>query len=162
MVIAASSIELRTFIRQPALELPTVLQEIKIFVGRFSTSVARQVFHQRFRSTGRFGDSIARPPNLWPGIQVSAGTIDLHAAKQMPCMRLKIVSEIRLLSAARTKESLDISKLDRIFSAAGRRSNAFLKIALFCGLPAVVGGISALSLEIRIVSRKFKRFAGNP
>jgi len=70
--------------------------------------------------------------------------------------------EIRLLSAASTKESLDISKLDRIFSAAGRRSNAFLKIALFCGLPAVVGGISALSLEIRIVSRKFKRFAGNP
>jgi hypothetical protein len=39
------------------------------------------------------------------------------------------------LSAASTKESLDISKVDRIFSAAGRRSNAFLKIALFCGLP---------------------------
>jgi hypothetical protein len=53
------------------------------------------------------------------------------------------------LSAASTKESLDISKLDRIFFAAGRRSNAFLKSALFCGLPAVAGGISALSLEIR-------------
>jgi len=52
--------------------------------------------------------------------------------------------------------------LDRIFSAADRRSNALLKIALFCGLPAVVGGISALSLEIQIVSRKFKRIAGNP
>jgi len=66
------------------------------------------------------------------------------------------------LSAASTKESLDISKLDRIFSAAGRRSNGFLKIALFCGLPGVVGDISALSEEIRIVSRKFKRIAGNP
>jgi len=32
MVIAASSIGLRTFIRQPAFESPTVLQEIKIFV----------------------------------------------------------------------------------------------------------------------------------
>jgi hypothetical protein len=60
------------------------LREIKIFAGRLSTSAARQVFHQLFRSTGRFGDSIARPPNLWPGIQVSAGIIDLLAAKQMP------------------------------------------------------------------------------
>jgi hypothetical protein len=47
---------------------------------------ARQVFHLRFALPGRFGDSIARPPNLWPGIQVSAGTIDLQAAKQMPFM----------------------------------------------------------------------------
>jgi len=66
-----------------------ILQEIKIFAWRFSTSVARQVFRQRFRSTGRFGDSIARPPNLWPGIQVSAGTIDLRAAKQMPVHALE-------------------------------------------------------------------------
>jgi hypothetical protein len=66
------------------------------------------------------------------------------------------------LSAASTKESLDISKLDRIFSAAGRLPNGFLKIALFCGLPVVVGGISVLSLEIRIVSRRFKTIAGNP
>jgi hypothetical protein len=29
-------------------------------------------------------------------------------------------------------------------------------------LPEFVGGISALSLEIRIVSRKFKRITGNP
>jgi hypothetical protein len=36
-----------------------------------------------------------------------------------------------------------------------------LKIALFSGLLGVVGGISALSLEIRIFSRKFKRIAGN-
>jgi hypothetical protein len=35
----------------------------------------------------RFGDSIARQPNLWPEIQVSAGTIDLQAAKQIPFMR---------------------------------------------------------------------------
>ena len=94
-------------------------------------------------------DSIARPPNLWPGIQVSAGTIDLQAAKQMPFMRQKIVNEIRLLSAASTKDSPDILNPDRIFSAAGRRSNALVKIALFCGLPGVVGGISAFSLEIR-------------
>jgi hypothetical protein len=88
-------------------------------------------------------------PNLWPGIQVSAGTIDLQAAKQMPFMSRKIVSEIRLLSAAGTKELLDISNLDRIFSAAGRRLNAFLKIALFCGFLRVGGGISVLSLTIR-------------
>ena len=31
---------------------------------RFPTSVARLVFHQLFRSTGRFGDSIARRPNF--------------------------------------------------------------------------------------------------
>jgi hypothetical protein len=54
---------------------------------RFPTSVARLVFHQLFRSTGRFRDSIARQPNLWPGIQVFAHTIDLQAAKQMPFMR---------------------------------------------------------------------------
>jgi hypothetical protein len=47
------------------------------------------------------------------------------------------------------KESLDISKLDRVFSAARCRSNALLKIALFCGLPGVAGGISVLSLAIR-------------
>jgi hypothetical protein len=34
-------------------------------------SFARQVFQQRFRSSGRSGDSIARPPNLWPGTHVS-------------------------------------------------------------------------------------------
>jgi len=39
---------------------------------------------------------------------------------------------------------------------------AALKIAIFCGLLRVVGRISTLSLEIRIVSRKFKRVAGNP
>jgi hypothetical protein len=71
----------------PPLNYLQFLQEIKIFAGRSSASVARQIFHQQFRSTGRFGDSIARPPNLWPGIQVSAGTIDLQAAKQMPFMR---------------------------------------------------------------------------
>jgi hypothetical protein len=106
-------------------------QEIKIFARRSSTSVARQVLHRLFRSTGRFRDSIARQPNLWPGIQISAGTIDLQAAIQMPCMRYKVVSEVRLLSAASTKESLDVSNLGRIFSAAERPSNALLKIALF-------------------------------
>jgi hypothetical protein len=39
------------------------------------------------------------------------------------------------------------------------RSNALLKIALFCGLQRVDGGISALSLEIRIVRRKSKKSA---
>jgi hypothetical protein len=61
--------------------------EIKIFAGRFPTSVARQVFHQLFCSTGRFGDSVARQPNLRPESQVSAGTIDFQAAKQIPFMR---------------------------------------------------------------------------
>jgi hypothetical protein len=65
------------------------------------------------------------------------------------------------LSAASTKEWLDISNLDRIFPAAGGRSNALLEIALFCGLLKVAGGIAALSLEIRIVSWKFKRIVGN-
>ena len=40
--------------------------------------------------------------------------------------------------------------------------NTYLKIALLCGLPGVLGGISVVSLEIRIVSRKFKRIAGDP
>jgi hypothetical protein len=71
-------------------------------------------------------------------------------------------SEIRLLGAASTKESLEISNADRIFSSAGRQSNVLVKIAIFCGLLRVVARISALSLEIRIVSRKFKRVAGNP
>jgi hypothetical protein len=66
------------------------------------------------------------------------------------------------LSAASTKESLDKSNRDRIFATAGRRSNALLKIALFYGLLGLVDGISALSLEIRNLSRKFKRIAGSP
>ena len=45
------------------------------------------------------------------------------------------------------KESLDISNLDRIFSAAGRRSNALLEIALSCSFRDSARGISALSLE---------------
>jgi hypothetical protein len=61
----------------------------------------------------------------------------------------EVVSEIRILSAARTKESLDIANLDRIFSADGHRPDALLKIALFCGSLGVVDGISAA-------------FAGNP
>jgi hypothetical protein len=80
----------------------------------------------------------------------------------MPFMHLKIVGQIRVLSAASAKESLDISNLDRIFSAVGRRPNALLKITLFWSLLGVAGGISALWLEIRIISRKFKRIAGNP
>jgi hypothetical protein len=62
-------------------------QELEIFAGRFSTSAARQVFHQLLRSAGRFLDSVARQPNLRPEIQVSAGTIDLQAAKEIPFMR---------------------------------------------------------------------------
>jgi hypothetical protein len=67
-----------------------------------------------------------------------------------------------MLSTAGTKESLEHIDLDRIFSAAVRRSNVLMKIALFSGLLGVVGGISALSPEIRIFSGKFKRIAGNP
>jgi hypothetical protein len=73
-----------------------------------------------------------------------------------------LFTEIRLVAAASTKESLEISNDDGIFSSAGRQSNVLLKIAIFCGLLRGVGRISALSLEIRIVSRKFKRVAGNP
>ena len=40
-----------------------------------------------FRSTGRFGDSIGRQPNLWPESQRSTDTIDLPSAKQMPFVR---------------------------------------------------------------------------
>src|SRR5690242_7832272 len=46
------------------------------------------------------------------------------------------------------KESLDVSNLDRI-SPLPSRSNALLKIALFCGLVRIVGG-------------RFGPFAGNP
>src|SRR5205807_1900110 len=77
------------------------------------------------------------------------------------CVR-KLSAGAGFSSAASAKESLDISNLDGIFAAAGCRSNVLLKIELFCGLLEVVGGISALSLEIRIVRRKFKRIAGNP
>jgi hypothetical protein len=42
-----------------------------------------------------------------------------------------------------------IWNLDRIFSAAGRRAKALLKIALFCAVWGVVCGISAVSPEIR-------------
>jgi hypothetical protein len=52
-----------------------------------------------------------------------------------------------------------MSHFDGILSAAGRRSNDLLKSALFCGLPGVASGISALSLEIRIISWKFKKSA---
>jgi hypothetical protein len=73
-----------------------------------------------------------------------------------------LLSEIRLLAAASTKESLEISNDDEIFSSPGHQSNVLLKIAIFCGLLRVVGRISTLSPEIRIVSRKSKRVAGNP
>jgi hypothetical protein len=63
-----------------------VQQKIKIPAGKFSTSAARQVFQLLLRSADRFGNFIARHPNLWPGIQVS-GTIDLQGAKQMPFIR---------------------------------------------------------------------------
>jgi hypothetical protein len=36
---------------------PARFQEIKIFAGRFSTSVARQDFHQLFRFASRLADS---------------------------------------------------------------------------------------------------------
>jgi hypothetical protein len=139
-----------------------ILPACRSWTGDFSTSVARQVFHQLFRSTGRFGDSIARHLSLWPGIPVAVGTIDLQAAKQMPFMRRKLLARSGFLSAASTKELLEISNLDRIFSAADRRSKLLLKIAFFGRLPGVVGGISALSLEIQIFSWKFKSIARNP
>jgi hypothetical protein len=60
---------------------------ILCLAGKFSTSAARQGFHQLFRATGRFRDSIARQANLWPGIQLSAGTSDSQAAKQILFMR---------------------------------------------------------------------------
>jgi len=41
--------------------------------------------------------------------------------------------------------------------AAGQK--ALLKIALFCAFCGVVGGISAVSPEIRIISWKFKKSA---
>jgi hypothetical protein len=63
------------------------LQEIEIFAGKLSTSAARQIFRQLFRSIGRYAGSIARQPNLWPALQASARTMDLPDAKQMPCTR---------------------------------------------------------------------------
>src|SRR5262249_44705555 len=89
-------------------------------------------------------------------------TSDLQAAKQISSTNLEIVRGIRLLSAVRTKESMEISNLDRIFCAAGRPAKVLLKHALFSDLSGVVGGISAPPPEIRIVSRKFNRIAENP
>jgi hypothetical protein len=37
--------------------------------------------------SGRFGDSIARQPNPWPEIQISAGIIGVQATKRIPFMR---------------------------------------------------------------------------
>ena len=51
------------------------------------------------------------------------------------------------------------SNFDGISFAAGRRAKALLKIALFCAFCGVVGGISAVSPEIRIISWKFKKSA---
>src|SRR5262249_36910198 len=42
-------------------------EEIKVFAGRFSTSVARQIFHQLFRSTARFWGFHRRPAGSWAG-----------------------------------------------------------------------------------------------
>src|SRR5215831_10263637 len=95
------------------------LQETEIFAGKFSTAAARQIFHQLLRFSGRFGHSIVRRPNLWPGIQMFAPASDLQAAKQISFTNFEIISENRFLSTVRTKQSLEISKLDRIFSAAG-------------------------------------------
>jgi hypothetical protein len=125
------------------------LREIKIFAGRFSTSVARQVFHQLFRFSDRFRDSIAHQPNLWPEIQISADTIDLPAAKQIPFVRWRIVSGIQIFSAASTKESVEISNFGRIFFTVGRRTKDLLKIAFFCGIAGVC-------------RRHFGPVAGNP
>jgi hypothetical protein len=69
---------------------------------------------------------------------------------------------MRILSAASAKVSLEIPDFGRIFSAASRRSGVLLKIPLFSGFWGVVGSISDASLEIQIVSRKFKRIGGNP
>ena len=75
---------------------------------------------------------------------------------------MEIGSSIRLLAAARTKESLGISNLDRIVSALSRLGKVLLKNALFSGFSVVVGGISNLSPELQMVSWKFNRIAGNP
>lgn len=72
-----------------------------------------------------------------------------------------MVSVKQVFSAAITKESLEISNLERVFSAVGRRSKALPKIALFCGFLKVVGEKSVLSREMRIVSRKFGSSARN-
>jgi len=115
------------------------LQEIKIFAGRFSTSGARQVFHQRFRTTGRFGDSIAPPAESLIGNPKYPPAQSICKLRNKCRSRVrKLLASVGLLSAASTKESLDISNLDRIFSAAGRRvkrspeNRAFLRLARSC------------------------------
>jgi hypothetical protein len=115
-----------------------------------------------FRAAARVGNSVARPPNLWPEIQISARTIDLHAAKQILCLRQKIVSRIPLFSAASIKASLDFSNRGRIFLAAGGQTKLQTKIPFFRRFLRFVGDISVLWLEIRIGSWKFKSSAGNP
>ena len=134
-------------------------------------NLRREIFDIR-RAAG-FSSTVSHYRPLWgfhrPPAESLIGNPKYPPAQSICKLRNKCRSRVRkllasagLLSAASTKESLDISNLDRIFSAAGRRSNALLKIPLFCRLLEVVGGISALSLEIRIFSRKFKRIAGNP
>jgi hypothetical protein len=130
--------------------------------GDFRHPLHGRIFSNCFTLSAAFGIRSTTPPNPWLGIQGSAGPINLLAAKPIPFLRQKFVSRIRLFSAASIKESLEISHLGQIFAVAGRWSKLRVKIALFGRILGVVGGISVLSLEIRIVSRKFERIAGNP
>src|ERR1051325_6219860 len=105
--------------------------------GDFSISVSRGTF---------FINSFALPAAL--GIPSPASRIFGRESKYPPAqsickLRNKYSSCVRKLLAGSGfyllrahKNRWTISNLDRIFSAADRRSNALLKIALFGGLPA--------------------------
>ena len=138
------------------------LAEIKIFAGKFSKAAARWFFHQRFRFTGRFADSIARRRIPWQKIPNIRQRFRFASGETLAFMRWKIASEIRLLPAASTKGSLDILTVNRISFAVGCRTNELPKNQTFSSLPARVAGNPAFSLKIRTVSRQFTRVAGNP
>jgi hypothetical protein len=136
--------------------------EIKIFDGRFSRSAARRVFHPLFRHAASFANSIALPRILLPAFQIlsrEVGFVDRESNSIRAS--IKIVCGYPVLSATVTAESAETPKFPRISAAAARRRRVKLKIAIFCGLPAVAGGIPALPLEIQKFSGKFKSSAGN-
>ena len=128
-------------------------------------NLRREIFDIRraagFSSTvslsGRFGASIARQPNLWPGIQVSGGTIDLQSAETHAVDPLESCQRDPDLICREHKriaghiESRQDFLLWRSSVKRSPENRAFQRLAGVCQRH-----FGPLSLEIRIVSRKFK------
>jgi hypothetical protein len=145
--------ELRETIQSP---------EIKVLAARFSTSAAGQFFIDCFALPAAL--RILSPANgIFGGESkyLPAQSICKLRNKFRSCgINLLARSGVFLLQPEKNRWKYRTSTGFSPLPAAGAKF--WLKTALFCGFLGVVAGISALSLEIRIVSRKFKSIAGNP